>query len=66
MEKADTFSQPRGIFVTDNGDLFVADSKNTRVVWLDKTGNLVRVIGAPSSEALTEDFYFQPCQSGCR
>ena len=45
------FSNPSGIFVTESGSIYVADQGNSRVVELRSDGSLVRVIGAPRTDA---------------
>lgn len=56
----DTFSTPYGIFLTDNGDLYVADYGNRRVVAIDKDGKAFLVIENPQAELLGDTFVFQP------
>ena len=38
-------SGPSDLFITDNGDVYVADSGNNRIVQLDESGRYVRSIG---------------------
>lgn len=59
-----TFDQPAGIFVTDDGRLYIADSgpgnANGRIVVLDTEGNFIRVLEAPVMDVLAKDFIYQP------
>ena len=57
---AQTFSQPYGIFLTDNGELYVADYGNKRVVALDKNGEAFLILENIQSDLLTSGFVFQP------
>ena len=61
-EKTDGFNKPTGICVNREGNLFVADGENQRIVVLDKEGNLVRIIDNPqaNSSVLSENFSFVP------
>ena len=52
----DGFSSPRGVFVTREGEIYVADTENKRVVHLDAKGTLLRVLPTPKSEVLPESF----------
>ncbi|MGG3280131.1 YIP1 family protein [Paenibacillus solani] len=56
----ETFSGPQGLFVHPNGHLFVADTGHKRVVELSKEGDLVRIIGAPESDVLGNEFVYEP------
>lgn len=58
--KQDTFNKPEGIFVTEAGHIYVADTENRRVVVLDGSGALIREIGAPKSEVLSDKFEYIP------
>lgn len=42
--KEDNFSSPNGVYISENGYLYVADTGNYRVVELDKNGNLIQII----------------------
>ena len=57
--KAQTFSAPAGLFVTDpnkmasgESHIYVADTKNNRVVVFDRDYNYVRTINKPESPIL--------------
>ncbi len=57
---ADTFSSPQGCFINDEGELFIADTENHRIVILDKDYKLIRIIETPQSDVLASDFVFKP------
>lgn len=54
------FSSPKGLFVSPRGDLFVCDTGNANIVQFDKNLNFIKVIAAPSSELLPENFQYAP------
>lgn len=54
------FSVPEGIFVNDQGEIFVADTGNKRVVKLNPDGTVNRVFPQPSSVLLGSDFDYRP------
>lgn len=45
-----TFKSPQDIFVTAEGELFIADTENQRVVHLDKDLNLIKFITQPTDD----------------
>ena len=40
------FAEPRGVAADGSGNVYVADSKNSRIVVLDSNGALLRALGA--------------------
>ena len=58
--KTDGFNTPSGIFVDSQGNLFVSDTNNARVVKLSPQGELLQIVCAPNDEILQEDFVFKP------
>lgn len=59
----DSFRNPRGIYVTDNGDMYIADRENNRIVVLDQNLQLKMIITSPAEEQpdlFTSDFSFRP------
>ena len=55
-----TFYQPTGLCVDTLGNLYIADTGNSRVVVLDKDGGFRFAIEQPDSPLLKEGFQFQP------
>lgn len=59
-DKNDTFNLPEGLFVDNSGNIYIADTENSRIVILNKDYNLVKIIDTPKSDVLTNDFVFNP------
>ena len=55
-----TFSSPRDLFVDENGDLFIADFSNNRVVRLDKDLNWKLSFTKPSDATFDQSMNFLP------
>lgn len=55
----ESFSSPEGIFVNSEGDIYIADTTNARVVILDSDFNCISIIGDPAEKALL-DYDYQP------
>lgn len=65
----DKFNEPQGLFVTEDGWIYVADTANERVVVLDQDVNLIDIILSPHEDAnysyMFEDrFVFRPRKIG--
>lgn len=60
MQYVDGFNKPQGLFVWDNGDIYVADTENMRLVVFDKEGNFKRIIQAPESDIFPAQFTYKP------
>lgn len=54
------FTDAQGIMVAENGDLYIADTENKRVLHTDKNGVLKRTYTRPVSEVFPEDLDFKP------
>ena len=54
------FDGAQGIYVDKNGDIFICDTNNCRILITDKTGVVKETMEAPTSELLPEDFFYQP------
>lgn len=52
--KKETFSTPYDCYVAENGDVYVADTGNNRIVHIDKSRKAVKVITKPEDETYTE------------
>ena len=57
---ADTFKSPGDIFVTDEGDMFICDTGNERVLKLDSGLNLLLTIRKPLDETFDQRVSFLP------
>jgi len=55
-----TFAGAKGIFAADNGNIYIADSSNARVLVCDKEGNFKNILTLPDSPLIPEDFVFSP------
>lgn len=54
------FASPEGLFVNPEGEIFVADTLNKRIVHLRPDGTLINVFPAPDSVLLGADFDYRP------
>ena len=61
----DTFNLPQGVFVTESGDLYVADTKNGRVVWFNSDWQVRRVFPAPVTEMIDSNAEYLPTRVAC-
>ena len=63
---ADGLASPNGVFVTtpqsssEDGEIYVADTNNNRLVVFDYTGTYLRTIGAPVSDVFDSDSIYTP------
>lgn len=55
----DTFSNPSGVFVTED-NIFVCDTDNNRIVMFDTDGNYVKIIPKPVSNLFEEGSIYKP------
>ena len=58
--QSDNFSNPQGIFVTDENQIYVADTGNRRIIHLDGEGEFIREIGAPEADVIRAGFEYHP------
>ena len=45
---------PQDVFATDDGQMYIADTGNNKIVHLDADGNMVKVIGRPNDKTYTD------------
>lgn len=46
---------PQDVFVTEDGQMYIADTENNKIVHLDANGNLVKAIGRPNDKTYTDE-----------
>lgn len=46
---------PQDVFVTEEGQMYIADTDNSKIVHLDENGNLIKEIGRPNDKTYTEE-----------
>lgn len=56
----DTFSSPTDIAISDEGNIFIADKGNGRILKLDKDYNYLMEFKKPVDNSLDKDIVFQP------
>lgn len=54
------YTGARGVYCDKDGDIYIADTANQRVIVTDRTGVQKRILGTPESELIPEDFLYQP------
>ena len=52
--------KPQGFFVSDKGYIYIADTKNARIVKTDLDGNLITVVKKPSNYEAISSIKFEP------
>ena len=55
-----TLKKPTDIFVTDNGEIFIADNQNKRIVHTDKDLNVIKIITRPVDGTVDQNNEFLP------
>jgi hypothetical protein len=58
--KKSRLRRPEGVFVTEEGDIYVADTASRRVAVYGKEGNFIREIKQPQSQYLPETYLYVP------
>jgi len=56
----ETFQTPTGIYVREDGDIYVADRDRGQIIILGQYGRRTRVIENPQADFLPANFVFQP------
>lgn len=56
----DSLSKPEDVYVDEDGELYIADTGNFRIVHLDASGNAIKVITKPEDETVEQDTDFLP------
>lgn len=52
--------EPQGIYVSDKNEIFIADTEGERILICDNNGAVKRVMKAPESDLIPNDFKFNP------
>lgn len=55
------FDGAEGLFVDDK-NMYVCDTRNSQILVTDLKGKIVETWGAPTSNLIPSDFYYQPCR----
>jgi len=55
-----TFRSPEGLFVNPEGEVFIADTGNKRIVQVTATGELIKIYPQPVNQLLGADFDYRP------
>ena len=56
------YSGAQGVFSDVNGDIYIADTKNSQIIVTDYNGNLKEIITTPVSSLIPKDFLYQPTE----
>lgn len=56
------FSGAQGIFVDKDNKIYVCDTNASRILIANQDGVVENVWGAPESDLIPEDFFYQPCR----
>lgn len=54
------FNKSKGIFVDNEGSIYIADTNNKRVIKCDDNGKLIRLYTLPNSHLIPSKFNYQP------
>ena len=63
-EERRAFKNPQGLTLSPTGELYVTDTDNRCIVKMTRSGETLRVFGAPAITALGEDYDFFPLKIG--
>lgn len=55
-----TFVGAKGIYVTEDGRIFIADTENARILICDELGVSVNVLTKPNTDIIPEEFKYRP------
>ena len=65
--RTETLNHPQGVFVTEDGTIYVADTDNRRIVVLDSVGGLIRIMAEPANASfriMSSDYEYRPVKVG--
>ena len=63
--KNEILSKPQGLFVTDGGEIYIADTENSRIVICNKKGEISEILTTPESNLIPDEFDFFPIKIIC-
>lgn len=58
--KAESFAGAKGIFAIDGENIFIADTKNARVLIMNQQGSVKQILTLPDSELIPDGFDYKP------
>lgn len=58
--QTDSLNKPQDVYVDDQGNMYIADTGNLRIVHLDAAGNAVKIITRPEDETVDQTTDFLP------
>lgn len=56
----ENYKGARGIYYDNENNIYIADTYNSRILVTNPNGNVLRILEAPVSELIPDDFLFQP------
>ncbi len=54
------FTGAKGVYSAKNGDIYIADTLNARIIIADASGRVNSILGLPESKLIPEGFLYQP------
>lgn len=54
------FEGAQGVYADDDGIIYISDTTHGRVIIINNKGKVQKIIEAPVSDIIPDDFYFQP------
>ena len=65
--RTETLNHPQGVFVTEDGTIYLADTDNGRILVLDSAGGLIRIMAEPANASfriMSSDYEYRPVKVG--
>lgn len=59
-----TFNKPQGLTISSTGELYVADTDNSRIIKFDQDYSAVKIFSRPDIAVLGTDFVYKPLKIG--
>lgn len=54
------FDGAQGVYVNEDNEIFIADTMNSRILFIDQEGVVRQEFQDPKGDVIPEDFYYQP------